>query len=104
MLWLIPCLDKPNSSALRTEHHQEHAAYVRGKVKEGLVFLSGPLLSDDGTPIGSFFIVSAKSRADAQAFADNAPFTKLGLFANITVTRVRKGHVNTAVTDPDNQD
>ena len=34
----------------------------------------------------------ANSRAEAQAFVDNEPFHRAGVFASERVTRVRKGH------------
>jgi len=34
------------------------------------------------------------SRADAKAFVDADPFTKNGVFSNITITRMRKGQWN----------
>jgi uncharacterized protein YciI len=35
-----------------------------------------------------------KSRAEAKAFSDGDPFTKTGVFANITITRMNKGQWN----------
>jgi uncharacterized protein YciI len=34
------------------------------------------------------------SRAKAKAFSDGDPFTKAGVFAAITITRMRKGQWN----------
>ena len=57
------------------------------------MFFTGPLQSDDGTQIvGSLWIVSANSRAEAQKFVDGEPFNRAGVFENARVTHVRKGH------------
>ena len=51
--------------------------------------------SDDGqTFVGSLLIVNVGSRREAQAFVDGDPFTKAGLFRDVTITRMRKGQWN----------
>ena len=91
MLWAIYLIDKPNSTALRAEHQAEHVAYL--KKGDSLCFFTGPLQSDDAKEtIGSLWVISANSRAEAQAFVDNEPFHRAGVFASERVTRVRKGH------------
>jgi uncharacterized protein YciI len=44
--------------------------------------------------IGSAFVVNVNSRAEAKAFSDGDPFTQIGVFANISITRMRKGQWN----------
>jgi uncharacterized protein YciI len=39
-------------------------------------------------------IVNVGSRTEAQAFVDGDPFTKAGMFRNVTITRMRKGQWN----------
>src|SRR5687768_7815269 len=98
MLWAISCIDKPNSAALRDEHQKAFQGYLKAHLKDGnqkgIIFMTARLLSDDGKEnIGSLWIVNVNSRAEAQAFVDGASFTKAGLFASITITRIRKGHL-----------
>lgn len=91
MLWAIYLTDKPNSTALRAEHQTAHSAYL--KKVDPQCFFTGPLQSDDAQEtIGSLWVISANSRAEAQAFVDNEPFHRAGVFASERVTRVRKGH------------
>ena len=53
--------------------------------------MSGATLSDDGeTMTGSCFIIAAESRAEAEAFSNNDPFTEAGVFSSVTVTRMKK--------------
>jgi hypothetical protein len=44
-------------------------------------------------------IVNVASRAEAQAFVDGDPFTKAGMFKDVTITRMRKGQWNPAAAE-----
>jgi hypothetical protein len=57
--------------------------------------LAGATQSDDGAQaIGSLFIVNVNSRAEAKKFSDGDAFTQNGVFASITITRMKKGQWN----------
>lgn len=91
MLWAIYLIDKPNSAAIRAEHQKAHSAYL--KIVDPVCFFTGPLQSDDATQIvGSLWIISANTRAEAQAFVDGEPFNRAGVFESARIARVRKGH------------
>jgi uncharacterized protein YciI len=93
MLWAISCIDKPNTAATRAGILQSHRDYLQSR--KDILVLAGATQNDDGTEaIGSLFIVNAGSRAEAKAFSDGDPFTKAGVFASITITRMRKGQWN----------
>ena len=93
MLWVISCVDKPNSAAQRAEHQKAHSAYL--KIHDDIIFLTGPKLSDDGTTnIGSLFIINVNSREEAAAFSAGEDFTKAGVYSSVTITRMRKGHMH----------
>ena len=98
MLWAISCTDKPNTAAIRDEHLQPHRDYL--KSQKGILVLAGATQNDDGTQaIGSLFVVNVNSRAEARTFSDGDPFTKAGVFASITITRMRKGQWNPGVAE-----
>lgn len=93
MLWAIVCVDKPNTAAIRDSVLQPHRDYL-GSQKNILV-LAGATQNDEGTAaIGSLFVVNVNSRAEAKKFSDGDPFTQKGVFAGITITRMRKGQWN----------
>ena len=93
MLWAISCVDKPNTAAIREKVLQPHRDYLQSQKK--ILVLAGATQNDDGTEaIGSLFVVNVNGRAEAKAFSDGDPFTKAGVFANITITRMRKGQWN----------
>lgn len=90
MLWAISCVDKPNSLDLRMSLRPEHLDYL--KSQNAMIVLAGASQDDAGeTMTGSVFIVSADSREAVETFSANDPFTKGGLFATVTITRMRKG-------------
>jgi len=93
MLWTISCVDKPNTAAIREKVLQPHRDYLQSR--KGILVLAGATQNDDGTQaIGSLFVVNVGSRAEAKAFSDGDPFTQNGVFASITITRMRKGQWN----------
>ncbi len=98
MLWAIFCVDKPNTAAIRDSVLQPHRDYLASQ--KGILVLSGATQSDDGTQAtGSLFILNVNSRAEAKKFSDGDPFTQKGVFASITITRMRKGNWNPGVAE-----
>lgn len=98
MLWAISCVDKPNTAAARAASLQPHRDFLQSQ--KSILVLAGATQNDDGTEaIGSLFIVNANSRAEAKAFSDGDPFTKAGVFASVTITRMRKGQWNPAAAE-----
>ena len=93
MLWAISCVDKPNRAEARAAVLQKHRDYLQ--TQKGILVLAGPTQSDDGTQaIGSLFVLNVNGRAEAKAFSDGDPFTQAGVFASVTITRMRKGQWN----------
>jgi uncharacterized protein len=93
MLWAISRVAAPNFAELREKGLQPHMDYLRSQKK--ILVLSGATTSDDGKQfVGSLLIVNVGSRAEAQAFVDGDPFTKAGMFTNVTITRMNKGQWN----------
>lgn len=93
MLWVISCVDKANTAEIREKVLVPHREYLGSQKK--ILVLAGATQTDDGkTAIGSCFVVNVNSRAEAKAFSDGDPFTQNGVFAAITITRMRKGQWN----------
>jgi uncharacterized protein YciI len=89
MPYVIQTKDKPDSFDLRMEVREEHVAYL--DANKDKLLAAGALIDDDGTGgFGGVIIVDTDDRAEAQAFIDNDPFAKAGLFETATVTRWRK--------------
>lgn len=98
MLWLITCVDNPNTAAIRGTVLQPHRDYLASQ--KGIIVLSGATQNDDGTEaIGSAFVLNVNSRAEAKKFSDVDPFTQNGVFKTIIITRMRKGQWNPGVAE-----
>jgi len=95
MLYLIDCEDKPDGAGVRAANREAHFAYLAAH--QEIVVLGGALLAEDGaTRIGSSFIINVPSRAAAEHFSRNEPFTKAGLFREVRIRRMRRGQWNPA--------
>ena len=98
MLWVITCVDNPNTAAIRDSVLQPHRDYLASQKK--ILVLSGATQNDEGTAaIGSAFVLNVNSRAEAKQFSDGDPFTQKGVFKSITITRMRKGQWNPAAAE-----
>ena len=93
MLWAISRVAAPNFAAMREKGLKAHLDYLHSQNK--ILVVSGATLTDDGKEVtGSLLVVNVGSRAEAQAFVDNDPFQKSGMFTNLKITRMRKGQWN----------
>jgi uncharacterized protein YciI len=84
MLYVVTCIDKPNSLDLRMATREAHLAYA-GATKSVRFVVGGPFLSEDGTMVGSMIIVDAETRAAVDDFVANDPYGKAGLFQSVEV-------------------
>ena len=87
-VYAIHCIDKPMQQALRAETRPAHLAYLESAIQQVLV--AGPLLDDDGSPIGSMILMEFPDRRTAVAFAAEDPYARAGLFASVAVTAWRQ--------------
>jgi uncharacterized protein len=84
MIFTFFLMDKPDGSALRQRVRPEHKAYL-AQMADRMAF-AGPLTTDDGqTMIGSLLAIDFESREAAQAWLDDEPFTRAGLYASIAI-------------------
>ena len=93
MLYIIYQEDRTGGEAVRAATRDRHLAYLE-RHKDILV-LGGGLLADDGaTRTGSVLIVNVPDRKAAEAFSEDEPFRKAGLFKTVKITRMRRGQWN----------
>jgi uncharacterized protein YciI len=93
MPYAIITRDKPNSLQLRNDTRQVHVEYLTANKDKLLA--AGAQVADDGQGgYGGIIIVDTEDRKEAEAFIQNDPFTKAGLFAGIEVVRWRKAFFN----------
>lgn len=87
MAFLLIARDKPDSLALRLANREAHLAYLRSL---DCLQLAGPTLDEDGKPDGSMLLFTCKTMEEAEAIADNDPYTKAGLFAHVAIAPWRQ--------------
>lgn len=74
--------DKPGALEIRKANRDAHLAYIKDT---GVVAQAGPLLDDAAQMCGSLVILDVADMAAAQAWADNDPYAKAGLFDSVTL-------------------
>lgn len=88
-MFAVYCIDKPRSAELRQVTRPAHLAYIKTFAHN--IALAGPIVSDDDvSSLGGLLLVHFNSRAEAEAFIRNDPYTKAGLFESISVKRFRQ--------------
>jgi len=93
MLYLIYGIDGVDANRIRAATREAHLAYLERH--RDILVLGGATLADDGVArTGSVLVINVPGPADAEAFARDEPFRKAGLFAQYTVTRMRRGQWN----------
>ncbi len=89
MLFVISCVDKPNSPEVRAANRGAHLDYL-GSFKDQVV-AAGPTTTDDGGAMtGSVLILDFADRAAAEDFAAYDPYNTAGLFESVTIKAWKK--------------
>lgn len=93
MPYIIETWDKPGSQALRQSTRNAHLDYLDAQMSKLLA--CGAKLKDDGSDAGGgLYIVDVETRAEAEAFIAEDPFSKAGLFERTQISRWRKGYLD----------
>lgn len=87
-VFAIHCIDKPYQQQLRSDTRARHLAYLEAAIDQ--VVVAGPLLDDEGVPIGSMLLMEFADRKAAVGFAADDPYARAGLFASVAVTAWRQ--------------
>jgi uncharacterized protein YciI len=69
------------------DNREAHLAYI---AETGVVEMAGPVLDDDGQMCGSLIVLEVANLAAAQAWADNDPYAKAGLFSSVILQAWKK--------------
>ncbi len=86
MLIALIARDKDGALQTRLDNRAAHLGYIE---ETGVVAQAGPLLDGD-TMIGSLIILEVEDMAAAQAWADNDPYAKAGLFQSVDLIAWKK--------------
>jgi uncharacterized protein YciI len=83
MPYAVHYLDRADAGDIRQQHREAHIAYRKGLGDK--LLLAGPLLSEDGKPIGSLVLLEAGSLPEADNVARSDPYAVAGLFDQVLV-------------------
>ena len=83
-LFVLVCIDKPDSLALRMATREAHFAWARSQ-PAGTIRLGGPFLDETGDMAGSLIILDVADLAAARAFNLGDPYQKAGLFERVDI-------------------
>jgi uncharacterized protein YciI len=87
MLIALIARDKAGALQTRLDNRPAHVDYLK---ETGVVSQAGPLLNDDGDMMGSLVVLEVEDMAAAQAWADNDPYAKAGLFEKVELIPWKK--------------
>ena len=96
MLYAIIAEDIPNSLEKRLAHRPPHLERLQKLLAEGRLFLAGPFPAIDSTDpgpagfSGSLIVADFASLEEAQAWANEDPFKRNGVYADVKVKPFRK--------------
>jgi len=97
-LFLLRCLDVVGAAAHREQQRAAHVAHVRGS---GVVRMAGPMVNDSGAIVGSLMIIEVQDFARAQAFVENDPFRRAGVYGSVDIDQFRMTFTAPPQTAPD---
>lgn len=93
MPYLIETWDKPDHQHVRDRARTEHLAFLEAS-KHRLLACGAKLTADGAGATGGVYILDTESQEEAERFIEADPFSKVGLFASVVVTRWRKAYFN----------
>ena len=88
MHFVITCTDKPGQPELRQDNRPDHLDYLESHA--GRIAAAGPTLGGDDAPNGSVLLMEFDDMAQAQAFAENDPYAKAGVFESVSIKPWKK--------------
>ena len=89
MMFMVQCLDKPDSLALRMATRPAHVEYLKTRLDH--VVIAGALLAEDNeTMIGSGYVLSFDDKTQVEAFFADDPYVKAELYQSITIEPYKK--------------
>jgi uncharacterized protein len=87
MLFVIHAKDKPGALPTRLSHYDAHKAFLADTSSYGVrIVMSGPLVDDGATMIGSLFVVEAEHRTAVERFNRADPFNQAGIWDQVQIT------------------
>lgn len=81
--------DGPEGATRRSQHRPAHLAGLEALESDGRIRHAGPLIGDDGMPLGSLILFEAADLDEARAIAARDPYVTEGVFARYEVRQTK---------------
>lgn len=100
MPYMIATYDKPGHEHVRDATRAKHLEYLEANVER--MIAGGGFWNDEGTSvIGGLILVDVDTRAEAEAFIADDPFTAADLFERVELVRWRQSFLDFKRVFPD---
>jgi len=86
--FVMTCLDRPDSLALRVANREAHLAFLAAPPVR--IILAGPFLDEGGGMCGSMFLIEAPDIEAVRALNAADPYTLAGLFERVEIRPWRR--------------
>jgi uncharacterized protein YciI len=86
-LALVLCRDDPARKSERADRLEAHRAHLTAPGSP--VRLAGPLFGEGGTSAGSMLVLEVTDLAAARQFVEDDPFSRAGVFSEISIQPLR---------------
>ncbi len=100
MFFAVIAKDRAGSTALRAQTKLRHSAHLDAAADGLRVLQTGPLLDESGAEVGSLLILEADAKKTVEAFMNDDPYAKAGLFAHVDIHPWLWRRGNPCVTTP----
>ena len=87
MHFALTAYDRTGALPLRLETRPAHLDYLRSIV--GSIVFAGPMLDAEGKPCGSIIVYEAEDMAAAEKLVNEDPYSKVGLFERVEISRYK---------------
>jgi len=85
MYFAAICRDKPGALQLRLDTRPAHVEHLNDLNARGVLKIAGPLLGDEGKPVGSLLILECDDLDEAKSVAGADPYARAGLFDSVEI-------------------
>lgn len=93
MPYMIATYDKPDHEHVRDATRARHLEYLEANVDR--MIAGGGFWNDEGTSvIGGLILVDVDTKAEAEAFIANDPFSQVDLFDRVELVRWRQSFLD----------
>lgn len=85
MIFAVICKDWPGKLDVRLATRPAHLDYINALNAAGKLRFAGPMLGDDGKPLGSLVALEVADRAEAEQIVADDPYAGAGLFETVDI-------------------